>query len=135
MDSLTVIAIIAVLILLSFSIFRKSLKLAFKLLLNTVIGFIALIFVNSIGCLHRNKYRNKPRNRSCGRNFRNARSGSSSPPSVASYNLRLIFYTLCSDSIKMQYIAPRRNHPKCTGFRRFFRQPEFSNIFHVCRLC
>ncbi len=49
MDSLTVIAIIAVLILLSFSIFRKSLKLAFKLLLNTVIGFIALIFVNSIG--------------------------------------------------------------------------------------
>lgn len=51
MDSVYIIAIIAVLIVLSFTIFKKSLKLIFKLLLNTVIGIIALILVNSIGAL------------------------------------------------------------------------------------
>lgn len=49
MDAVYILGIILVLILLSFSIFKKSLKLIFKIILNTAIGVVALICVNAIG--------------------------------------------------------------------------------------
>ena len=47
MDAVYILGIILVLILLSFSIFKKSLKLIFKIILNTAIG-LSLIHI----CFH-----------------------------------------------------------------------------------
>lgn len=44
-----IIIIIAVLALLVFIILRKPIKIIFKLLLNTVIGFFALFVINYLG--------------------------------------------------------------------------------------
>jgi inhibitor of the pro-sigma K processing machinery len=44
-----VIIIIAVLVLVIFTILKKPIKIVFKLLLNTVIGFAALLILNWLG--------------------------------------------------------------------------------------
>ena len=49
MESIYIVAILAALVVLSFVIFGKSLKLIFKILINTALGFVALIIVNQVG--------------------------------------------------------------------------------------
>ena len=49
MESIYIVAILAALVVLSFVIFGKSMKLIFKILINTALGFVALIIVNQIG--------------------------------------------------------------------------------------
>ena len=49
MESIYIVAILAALVVLSFVIFGKSLKPIFKILINTALGFVALIIVNQIG--------------------------------------------------------------------------------------
>jgi inhibitor of the pro-sigma K processing machinery len=44
-----VIIIIAVLVLIIFTILKKPIKIVFKLLLNTAIGFVALLILNWLG--------------------------------------------------------------------------------------
>ena len=48
MESIYIVAILAALVVLSFVIFGKSLKLIFKILINTALGFVALIIVNQV---------------------------------------------------------------------------------------
>lgn len=44
-----VIIIIAILVLVIFTILKKPIKIVFKLILNTVIGFVALLILNWLG--------------------------------------------------------------------------------------
>ena len=44
-----IIVIVAILVLILLVILRKPIKIVFKLLLNTVIGFVALIAINYLG--------------------------------------------------------------------------------------
>jgi inhibitor of the pro-sigma K processing machinery len=49
LQTTAIIVIIAILVLLVFVILRKPIKIVFKLLLNIVIGFIALFAINYLG--------------------------------------------------------------------------------------
>ncbi|NLT14047.1 MAG: hypothetical protein GXY05_06860 [Clostridiales bacterium] len=49
LQTTAIIVIIAILVLAVFIILRKPIKIVFKLILNTVIGFIALFAINFLG--------------------------------------------------------------------------------------
>lgn len=49
LQTTAIIIIIAILVLVVFTILRKPIKIIFKLILNTVIGFLALFVINYLG--------------------------------------------------------------------------------------
>ena len=49
LQTTAIIIIIAILVLVVFTILRKPMKIVFKLILNTVIGFFALLAINYLG--------------------------------------------------------------------------------------
>ncbi|NMA24420.1 MAG: hypothetical protein GX936_02010 [Clostridiales bacterium] len=49
LQTTAIIVIIAILVLAVFILLRKPIKIVFKLLLNTVVGFIALFAINFLG--------------------------------------------------------------------------------------
>lgn len=49
LQTTAIIVIIAILVLAVFILLRKPIKIVFKLLLNTIVGFIALFVINFLG--------------------------------------------------------------------------------------